>query len=388
MKTRLVKLISNLAILVVALLVGGLIVEIILRVDGRYDDLTGENLIASVAIWDRPPGDRQSWQHPDLGYPVESLYNDISIRNHAGNDKADIENFGGDVVGFFGDSFTENRRVDDDFAFTSVLQKSLDPDQTLVLNFGIDGYGLDQSYLKYSSLAPGTLDRVFYVFFRNDFRNLYETQLFDFSDESRISLKPREVAWYIEPIRRLHLTYFSIESYERIAALAGGLDTAGGGIWQTVKNVTQRLFSGQSVRFEDDYADAMVRDLMTGDPSERTTQWAANFRRLLETWRGRVADDGGELIVIVLPHQNGTAIARALFATEFRGTVLFLASRIEGDFADYLFHNDAHWNEAGNLIAAEAIGRWGDGRYWRFDESRFASLETELQARITSLYAQ
>ena len=119
----------------------------------------GENLIASVAIWDRPPGDRQSWQHPDLGYPVESLYNDISIRNHAGNDKADIEKFAGDVVGFFGDSFTENCRVDDDFAFTSVLQKSLDPDKTLVLNFGIDGYGLDQSYLKYSSLAPGTLDR-------------------------------------------------------------------------------------------------------------------------------------------------------------------------------------------------------------------------------------
>ena len=81
-------------------------------------------------------------------------------------------------------------------------------------------------------------------------------------------------------------------------------------------------------------------------------------------------------------------MARALFASSFRGKVMFLGDHFDGDFADYRFRGDPHWNEAGNLVAAGAIGRWGDGVYWRFDEDRFASIDADISAKIKSLYTK
>jgi len=391
MTKRTRNLITSLTMLCVAVLLGGVIVEVILRVDGRYDDLTGDNFVPSAAIWDRGPNDRQSQRHPDLGYDVELIYNDLGIRNHAGIDKNYVENFKGNIVGFFGDSFTENRRIEDAFTFTSILQKSVDSDRTLILNLGVDGYGLDQSFLKYRSFPSRTIDDVFYVFFKNDLQNLYETQLFDFSDGNAITLRPRRIAWYVGILRRLHITYFLIESFYRLRALGGGLDLAGDDLGQKAANVGQRLFSrdgGRNERYHDRYADEMVSDLLSGHPSERTRRWAANFRRLLEIWRREVEEDGGQFAVIVLPHRNGSAVARALFASTFQGKVMFLGDHFEGDFADYRFRKDPHWNEPGNLIAARIIGRWGDGVYWRFDESRFATVEADIRAKIEALYRE
>ncbi len=133
----------NLLFLLIASLFFSAVAEIFLRVDGRYSDVVNEDLIRSRAIWDRPANDVQHRKHPDLDYEVEIVFNELGIRNHHGVTLADIQEYDGGIIGVFGDSMTENRRIDDEFTFTSLLDKYLQP-QFRVLNLGVDGYGLDQ----------------------------------------------------------------------------------------------------------------------------------------------------------------------------------------------------------------------------------------------------
>ena len=71
-------------------------------------------------------------------------------------------------------------------------------DQVTVLNFGVDAYGLDQSYLSYLHSPPAEhLNHIVYVFCGNDIRNLYENQLYDLAeDRALVSLDIPSRPWW------------------------------------------------------------------------------------------------------------------------------------------------------------------------------------------------
>ena len=155
----------NVLFLSIFLLLGSVVAETYLRFEGRYSDLVKVDLTNSRAIWDRPPNETQLQKHPDLDFDVEIVFNDFQVRNHRGVSGDSLGSYQGRLIGVFGDSFTENRRISDEFTFTSLLDEILKPGY-LVLNFGIDGYGLDQSYLKYLAFRErDRFDHVFYVFY-------------------------------------------------------------------------------------------------------------------------------------------------------------------------------------------------------------------------------
>ena len=138
----------NLLVFIISMLLATVAAETYLRADGRYADLVNENLVPSRAIWDRPANTIQQRKHSDLGYEVEIKFNEFQIRNHHGLTLNDVEEYQGKLIAAFGDSFTENRRIEDRFTFTTLLNNILKPD-FMVLNMGVDSYGLDQSYIKY-----------------------------------------------------------------------------------------------------------------------------------------------------------------------------------------------------------------------------------------------
>lgn len=108
-------ILANLVVLGVALLIGLVILEVYLRFDGRYADLVNENLETSRAIFDRPANATQNRAHPDLAYDVEIIFNDFRARAHDGLTLDDVNADGVVNIGVFGDSFTENRRIEDRF---------------------------------------------------------------------------------------------------------------------------------------------------------------------------------------------------------------------------------------------------------------------------------
>jgi len=387
----------NYCILLVSIAVSVLGLELYLRMSGRYhNQVTNRNVASKEAIWDRLPNTTEYREHPDLGYDIPIITNDFQARSHTGENSQTIKDFDGEVIGFFGDSFTENRAVEDVFTFTSILQSMVDSRETRILNFGVDGYGMDQSFIKYRNFDYRNLDYVFYVFVGNDLRNLYENQIFRFEDEEIFQRNKYRMPFHIKVLRQLHVTYFFIESYFAVKTRFVEQPSYSKEEWEKrLLNVfiekelswIGRIREERHHRFHDEYADSMVTDLLSDNVSEETALWANNFRALLKEWDRTVGSRGGQFAIIVLPTYTTTAVASELFAAEFPGRVFFLRPAFDESWSQYRFVNDGHWNERGNLVAAATLARWGDGVYWRIDKPKYDDIVSDLQDKIGTLYS-
>jgi len=379
----------NLQVLIVCLLVGGVALEIYLRFDGRYVDLVSENLVRTRAIWDRPANDIQYRKHPDLNHEVKINFNDFRIRNHNDQDLSYVKVFQGKLVGFFGDSMTENRRIDDEFTFTSLMEKQLSP-QFTVLNFGVDGYGLDQSYLKYLDFEnKEKLSHVFYVFVTNDLRNIYENQLFDFDGENlgepvEITLNP-----FIETVRKFHVTYLLIDSFARLKAKAANETYTSEKLNERImdKFVSKDDKKNQEKRFHDEYADSVAKDLLSEKPSAQTLEWANNFRLILSTWKKTAESNGSTFTIVVIPTKAATKLATKLMEDKFGDNLLYLESSFPEGYPNFRFETDDHWNEKGNLRAAKSILDWGvTESLWQSNENDWNVLSQKTESAVELLY--
>src|SRR5262245_34528727 len=116
-------ILKNSALTFFAIAVSLVVAEIALRMEGRYQDLASQVLVPSPAIWDRPVNRIESRPHPDLNVPIEIRFDRDGVRNHSEPSTREKRH----IIGFFGDSFVENRRVEDRFSFTSILDVAARP---------------------------------------------------------------------------------------------------------------------------------------------------------------------------------------------------------------------------------------------------------------------
>ena len=370
---------------------GAIIAEGYLRADGRYADLVDENLVASRAIWDRPVNARQYRKHPDLGYDIEIVFNDFGIRNHRGVSKQSVTEFDGQLIGVFGDSMTENRRIDDRFTFTSILDDYL-PSGYQVLNFGVDGYGADQSYLKYLDFEANTdLDYVLYLFVQNDLRNLYENQLFEFSNnEVGEPVAPR-IDPLLEFARHFHVVYMVFDAYARLKARVDNKSYELQHLNHKIEHSAGRrhLAADRPDRVHDEYADSMVIDFLSDNPAPETLLWGDRFRQLVRQWKTDVEETGNRFFILVMPSPTTTRLAKRLFESDLAGHTFYLVDDFPEGYKEFVFENDNHWNESGNLRAARAIVNWGSQKgFWPMDEQRWATLAEETIKAIEAKYEQ
>jgi len=379
----------NFLFLGIFLAAGIAVTEIFLRYDGRYDDLVNENLVRTRAIWDRPRNVTQYRKHPDLDFEVEIRFNDFRIRNHQGITLHDVENYQGKLIGVFGDSMTENRRIDDKFTFTSLLNEALQPDP-MVLNFGIDGYGLDQSYLKYVDFSEhAKFTHVFYIFVNNDLRNIYENQLFDYS-EDKVGLPiPPEINPIINVMRKLHVSYLAIDSYARLRAKAANETYVVEQLNEKLaeKFSSEEMHDARESRFHDEYADFIAKDYLSEQPTAETMEWARRFRLLLSAWNNDVISNNGTLTIFVIPTQVATDLASKLFGTEFSANTVYLRDYFPEDYNSFRFKNDNHWAENGNLRAMQAIAEWGkNAGHWSISTEKLTTITEKVEGEIRLQY--
>ena len=149
---------SVLVFLSVAFTLG--IAEIFMDIDGRYDDQVSLKIseINTNKIWTREANSKEIRKHPDLDRDIEIIFDQIGAR------KSDfLKENKESVAGIFGDSFTENRRIDNEYSFTEILNGVTET--THFINFGVDGYGLEQNFQHWIDKRSLTqMDYVFYLF--------------------------------------------------------------------------------------------------------------------------------------------------------------------------------------------------------------------------------
>lgn len=345
------------------LLVG---LEVWLRTNGKFDGLANADLRASNTVWTRYPNSEDTDRHPDLQIPIVLMYDGLGARNHSDVDVSKWRN----LVAVFGDSYTENRQVDVRFTFHAIINDILGENR--VANFGVNGFGLEQSIQRYINLRESVdIETVVYIFCANDIRNTYEVSLFDpgalesegvFTNTLAQSASSHEKArqLFIRIISRLHVTYFILESKNAIrhrflnkqdrdtSLLAGKLhddDTQSEREWR-------RLFKGG-------YADDLVQHYLRGSASPDELEIVNKFRLLLQRWAEMVQSDGAKFIVApVYGDLDRALLQRLIVDTKVESMYLDLPRTQEIEFLrgyDNHFENDDHWNEMGNLAVAYGL---------------------------------
>ncbi len=331
--------------------------EILLRAGHRYD-FVAESLfqVDSTRIWGRRPDVEFTRHHPDTGAPYRVINNNLAMHQHRRIDP--VERPGEVRIGFFGDSMTENLRLPAPHAFTEVLDYllRLRGEDVTVLNFGVDGYGPDQSYLYYrdSSLSRD-LDHVVYVFVWNDVMNLYENGLFDLADDGTLEqhLAPRSPGW-IRALGRVHLTYLLLDMRDRLRLRSTPVEPRREDA-SDAEQKRRRSHLRWARRHLDQTAVLLAAEARSGWRSEVARHHVALLRRLVGRWRYEVERAGGRFHVVIAP-----ALWEADYAGLFEGydvIDLDAAFRREDLGLAWKFEKDDHWNELGNLRAAVYLDR-------------------------------
>jgi len=334
---------QNTIVMTLSIALGLFLIEVILRIDGRYHDLASHKLVYSRAIWERPVDTVQFSKHLDLNVLIEIRTDADGVRNHSEIPTDRKRN----IIGFFGDSFVENRRIEDRFSLTSILDTAAGP-EARVVNYGVDGYGLDQSYLRYQKYQKHDIKHVVYVFCENDLRNLYETGLTEVDQDGDIIIRAAKRNLFYQAIGRMHLTYLTLTAYYKMMAFLNLVRSS---------EVSPIDWFGDAkshrARFHDRYADAVTSDFLSTTPSDDVLRLARKFLLLLKKWKLEVENANRTFTVLVLPRKSDADVAAKLFR-DFDGNVIGLSRYFE-NYDNFAFEHDDHWNEYGNVKAAEVI---------------------------------
>jgi len=332
-------ILQNLAFALVAIILTLAVAEVALRMEGRYHDLASQDLVSSPAIWDRPANRVEFGRHPDLKVPVEIRFDQDGVRNHSELSTREKRN----IVGFFGDSFVENRGIEDRFSFTSILDAVAQPDARVV-NYGVEGYGLDQEYLRYKKYENHDIHNVVYVFCENDLRGLQETGITEITQDGDITFRAPRINHFYRLIGRFHVTYLVITAYYKVRMLVHFIST-GNWEWKSL-----RAFNDW---FDLDPAYWITSDFLSPSPSSSTLGLSQKFLVLLEKWKHEVEASQRTFTVLVLPWKLDDAVATKLFRN-FDGNVIHSIG-IFKNCENCKFQNDPHWNEYGNERVADFV---------------------------------
>lgn len=272
--------------------------------------------------------------HPDSNNVHLLLYNELGSRQHRNFSESDMHD--GMNVAFFGDSFTDNYYIAAQYSFTEILDYLLNhavlrdepsPTNSInVFNFGIGGTGPDKQYINYRKIREKVkLDHVFYVFCGNDIRDIKRNVQFDhvqFDQNIKELIEHIRQPILMRWLSGFHMTYLAMDAWHR-------------------------LKSASDIQTENLDLDAKLA-----------------LRDIVLKWRTEVEANGGQFYAVVLP-RPATTQRFAEIGWPPSLTTLYLEPHFKVAFPDgrgWQFETDAHWNEAGNMVAADFLYRFLEPR--------------------------
>ena len=350
LNTKAAGILANAALLLASLLVGLLLCEVGLRLlHPKYAYLAEAPFIRDPnLLMTRIPGNRSFFRHPDTGARHPLFHNNLGLRQSRDFSAEDLENSVN--IGFFGDSFTENAGLKAQFSFTEPLDYLLNigagEDSVNVLNFGVRGYGMAQSLLRYEMLDfREALDHVFYVYCENDPGDDLANGLFRIDDAGQLARgtapSPR-----FSLLSRLHLPYLVLD--------------AGGRLSQHLEQLSVKA-DGLKHQFNQRLAGFKVNGFPRSDSLPL-------FRQLLRRWKAAAQRNGSSFRLVWLPMEHHNSPGVAAIVEEEGVETLSLRDcfgerdpahlRMPWELSPYRFESDDwHWNEAGNRLAAVCLHR-------------------------------
>ncbi len=296
---------------------------------------------------------RRHLAHRDLIYFL--IHNSKALRQH--REFAEAKPAGTLRVVAFGDSNGENRRVPVQYSYTEVLDYLLNAAECRaeVLNFAIEGYSTNQSYLRYMDegrdVSP---DIVVYTHCSNDIGESLADGLLTVDETGQVHYAPppKRSPLHIRIVRQFYLTYFVLK---RLSGLGWTREDALGDAWDT------GISHDDLPLLERKYSVGVAES--EGHPKDGTTARAVRlFTTVLRDWRDQVEADDGQFCVLLLA-TNGAGHNRvvATLLDRLEIETIDLCPPVQrfgqGIPTNFRPQGDGHWNEEGNKIAAYVLYR-------------------------------
>lgn len=292
----------------------------------------------------RPSYAMTTYPHPDKDELVRVRYDRHGLRVAAGGPAYQHPQ----IWGFFGDSYVENLRIQQGQLFIDHLSLALEEQDQGVLNFGVEGYGPDQSYLAYLDFPhKNQLKKVFYIFCHNDLANLVENKIFDLRAGQLKRLLASELPLWKKAIGRFYLTYFALDVFHQ---------------WRGRE--TEKFFRPFSANRTTPWLGR--KNLQARHQKRRQgpihvgAKELKLLKRILVNWREEVESRGGEFEVVVLPDRRSHEVAQSFQGLYDQGNWHFTRSEFFEHFdrqEDWMFENDDHWNELAQKKFADYLLR-------------------------------
>lgn len=382
---KVIKLIGNSLLVLASLLLSLVLFEVALRVffpDQYFDAFTATNEVDATKIWAPPVNTTNYFRHPDTGEKIELRRNNLGIR--LPYDIQVDKLAGGRNIAFFGDSFTANIRLPSEHTFPEVIRALLSETagNYELLNFGVDGYGPAQSFLRYQELDPAirrSLQEVYFVFYINDLSDIVSDGIASLDEHGQLVMKPGLPFFpsWLRGLTRLHITYFFVDAYSYLkglrSAVSDAAEKAGNESSLHAPNVWHLPFAsvvfkpvpldttGMLAPSSEHPYDRLVAMTpistasTTGDRGLDSSIEILNV--LLLQWQKEVEADGGVFHVVVIPRPDHQFMIPRFDQRLHVIDLLPIFSRmLPGyDYEKIEFQNDGHWDEFGNMLAAVAL---------------------------------
>jgi hypothetical protein len=337
--------IKNFILVLSSIIFALILLEFYLIFSNSYTHLVKNNLIPSNTIWTNQENSQVIYSHPDLNYPVKSNYGKSGVKaNFLINQNFLYE-------GFFGDSSTDNRRIEYDYNFTTLYNEMLG--KNIALNFGVDGFGLDQSFIRYLNIKNDfQLSKIFYVFHFNDLANILQTKLFELSNRDELVQARHQLNFKNKIFRffsKLRLTYFVMSSYQKIIGKNSDIYYLKDRFVEEFVNEEKNFYKLWKPRFFDIDADSVIKDLFSSSPTAQTIEAKKIFNLILDSWVKDAKSQGSDFYIIVLPDEINRNAFKKIINNEDFYKIIYFKERFPN--LKYTL-SEGHWNEIGNLSGA------------------------------------
>ena len=334
-----------------SILLSLILAEFFLFTIGKYSNLINTDFQNSNTIWENKPFKVESVSHPDLGITVYSNYDEKGIRENIDFQSNTAEFF----IGFFGDSFLANRNIEYKYTISSLFNEFINLNK--VLNFGVDGFGLEQSYQRWKNNNNILFSDVVYFFTDNDITDLERVNLFTIiSDNDNFQLinnyeennYSNDDLTFKQIIGKFRITYLFIDSYYQIRAFYFLLKK------KLISDIKKSTISNYQP-----YQGELSARFINKDLSAHDQELIKKFNIILNRWKTEVEEMGNTFHLAILPRDWDLQLLPIILKNNpNQFNIIYLSGPKDIETMKefkFAFKNDGHWNEIGNLAAFSSI---------------------------------
>ena len=322
----------------ISIIIGLIISELFLRIYGKYNDLSKNELVMSSSLYEKPKSSTLINKHPDLNILIENKFDKNSIRNHNQINTEDKKN----IVAFFGDSHTENINISNEFQFITLLDNFFK--EKNFVNYGVGGYSLDQIFIRYLNFQKHDIDHVYYVFCSNDAApSIVRNNLIKYKNDNDYEILKPKFNLFERIIGKLNLTYFVIDIYYNLRAK----------IYKKHTNIDISNYSKKLA--EKLYYKSLSRKSFASGNLDNLNL----FNKVLKSFKNEVIKNNANFSIIILPLEEENIFFEKMIDNKEDYNIINLYTtykKISDNLKDkIIFKNDSHMNEYGNLLVYQFL---------------------------------